>query len=164
MKERIARGLEKIGDLLGCVSAAIIMLLAIPVVYDAVARDVGHPTTWGFEVTLYALITGAFLANAQALKHGNHFRVRFLISLFPQAGKYLDTLAWVATLAFGAIVAVSGAMFAAYSYANDIHAPTLLATPLYIPQAMIPLGGLALTLQSAAHLLSGASGTAEQSE
>lgn len=161
MGKRIAALLETIGDLLGGVAAAIVMLLAVPVVYDAVARDFGHPTTWGFEVTLYALIAGAFLANAQALRHGNHFRVRVLIALFPRAARWFDWLAWGTTLVFGAVILVAGAMFVQYSYANDIRAPTLLGTPMWIPQSALPLGGLALVLQSAALLLGGRAGHAE---
>lgn len=161
MSRCVARFLEKIGDLLGVAAAAIMMLLAAPVIYDAVARDLGYPTIWGFEVTLYALIAGAFLANAQALKHGNHFRVRVLLTLFPRAAKYFDWLAWVTTLVFGAVIAGAGTMFVGYSYTNDIHAPTLLGTPMWIPQSALPLGGLALVLQSLALLLGGHAGRSE---
>ena len=149
----IASAFEKVGDLLGYVAGAIIMLLAIPVVYSAAARDVGYPTDWGFEITIYALITGAFLANAQAFKHGSHFRVKILIARFPHARLYVDAVAWVATFAFGAIIFMSGCLLSIYSYVNDIHAPSLLDTPLFIPQAAFPLGGLGLMLQSLAQLL-----------
>lgn len=151
--ERIALLLERVCDLLGGIAAVIIMLLAVPVIYNAMARDLGHPTTWGFEVTLYALIAGAFLANAQALKHGNHFRMRVLITLFPRAARYFDWVAWGTTLVFGAVIVVAGATFVQYSYVNDIHAPTLLGTPMWIPQSAVPLGGALLMLQSLALLL-----------
>lgn len=164
MRDRVAMILEKTGDVLGYGAAAIIMLLAIPVIYSAVARDAGHPTTWEFEYTLYALITGAFLGNAQALKHGNHFRVRVLLSSLPQARRFFDALAWLATLLFGLVITVAGYVFAAYSYTNHIRAPSLLDTPLYIPQAVIPIGGLALMTQSLAHLLKGASSDADTPE
>ncbi len=158
MRHRIAWLLSKAGEVLGGVSALIVMLLAVPVIYDAVARDVGHPTTWGFEITLYALIAAAYLANADALKHGHHFRVRVMLTIFPRAARYLDWLAWGTTLVFGAVIAVAGAMFVLYSYANDIHAPTLLGTPLFVPQLAIPLGGAALVLQALALLLAGEAG------
>ncbi len=161
MRKRIAALLQTIGDVLGGVAASIVMLLAVPVIYDAVARDLGHPTTWGFEITLYALIAGAYLANAQALRYGNHFRVRVLLTLFPRAARFLDWLAWGTTLAFGAVILAAGATFVQYSYVNDIRAPTLLGTPMWIPQSALPLGGLALVLQSAALLLGGRAGRSE---
>lgn len=153
MRDRIALVLTRTGALLGYIAGAIIMFLTVPVVYSAIARDIGYPTNWGFEIMIYALITGAFLANAEALKSGNHFRVKAFLTLFPKAQIYLDALAWLATLIFGTIILIAGCKLSLYSYLNDIRAPTLLNTPIFIPQAAIPLGGLALMLQSLAYLV-----------
>ena len=149
----VARWLERLGQALGLAAIAVIALLAFPIFYDALARKVGVPTVWVFEVSQYALIAGMFLANAYALRHGNHFRVELLLTLLPRHGRRLDDQALGVTLVFGAIVAIGGGILVHYSYTNGIRSASLLNTPLYLPQSTIPLGGLALVLQAAAMLI-----------
>lgn len=156
------RVLDGIGEAMSRVAVAIVALLAFPICYDVVARAVGHPTIWVFEITLYALGASAFLANAAALKHGAHFRITILLKLFPRWRKRFDQLALLATLAFGLVLAASGAMFAWQSFAEGVRSATLLSIPLFIPQSEIALGGFALVVQSLAMLLAG--GYAELAE
>lgn len=153
LQQKLADGLEKLGDAISWVAIALTCLLPLPILYDVVVRTAGQPTDWAFEYTLYALIGAGFLANAWACKHGSHFRVTTLLNLFPNAKKALDRFSYLAMQAFSAIVTVAGAMLASYSFSNDIHSSSLLGTPLYIPQALIPLGAGALFLQTLALLL-----------
>jgi C4-dicarboxylate transporter, DctQ subunit len=149
------RVLDKMGEAMSRVAVAIVSLLAFPICYDVVARAVGHPTIWVFEITLYALGAAAFLANAAALKHGTHFRITILLKLFPRWRRRLDQLALLATLAFGLVLTASGAMFAWHSFAEGVRSATLLSIPLFIPQSELALGGFALVVQSLAMLLAG---------
>lgn len=149
----LARWMERIGQVMSVAAIAIIAALAFPIFYDALARKAGVPTTWVFEVSQYALIAGAFLANAYALKHGNHFRVQVLTSALPRLRRVFDDMSLLVTLVFGAILAYGGGMLVQYSYANGVRSASILDIPSYIPQAMIPLGGVALVLQAAAMLL-----------
>ena len=153
LRRKLANRLEKLGDAISWVAIALTCLLPLPILYDVVARTAGQPTDWAFEYTLYALIGAGFLANAWACKHGSHFRVTTLLNQFPRGKKALDRFAYLATLAFSAVVTIAGAMLASYSFSNDIHSSSLLGTPLYIPQALIPLGAGALFLQTLALLL-----------
>ncbi len=153
LRRKLADGLEKLGGVISWVAITLTCLLPLPILYDVVARSAGQPTDWAFEYTLYALIGAGFLANAWACKHGSHFRVTTLLNMFPNGKKALDRFAYLVMLAFSAIVTVAGAMLASYSFSNDIHASSLLGTPLYIPQALIPLGAGALFLQTLALLL-----------
>lgn len=153
LRLKLADWLEKLGDVVSLVAITLTCLLPLPILYDVVARTAGRPTDWAFEYTLYALIGAGFLANAWACKHGSHFRVTTLVNLFPNARKTLDRFAYLTMLVFSAIVAVAGAMLAYYSFSNDIHSSSLLGTPLYFPQALIPLGAGALFVQTLALLL-----------
>lgn len=148
-----ARWLQRIGAAMSSVAIVVIALLTFPIFYDALARKAGAPTTWVFEVSQYALITGVFLANAYALRHGNHFRVQILPSLFPQWRRAFDDLALLVTLGFGAIVVWGGWIMVEYSYVNGIRSGTLFDIALWIPQAVVPLGGAALVMQAAAMLI-----------
>jgi TRAP-type C4-dicarboxylate transport system permease small subunit len=154
-KATLIRALDGIGEAMSRVAVAIVALLAFPICYDVVARAIGRPTIWVFEITLYALGAGAFLANAAALKHGTHFRITILVKLFPRWRNRFDQLALLATLAFGLVLAVSGAMFAWQSFSEGVRSATLLSIPLFIPQSELALGGIALVVQSLSMLLAG---------
>jgi TRAP-type C4-dicarboxylate transport system permease small subunit len=148
-----ARFLEHIGQVISVAAVAIVAVLAFPIFYDALARKAGAPTTWVFEMSQYALIAGGFLANAYALKYGNHFRVQVLHSALPRLRRALDDLSLGVTLLFGVIIAYGGGMLVHYSYVNGVRSASILDIPLYVPQAMIPLGGVVLALQAGALLL-----------
>jgi TRAP-type C4-dicarboxylate transport system permease small subunit len=147
------RLLNAIGEAMNRVAVGIVALLAFPICYDVVARALGHPTIWVFEVTLYALGASAFLANAAALRHAAHFRITVLLKLFPRWRGFFDRFALLVTLAFGLVLTVSGALFAWQSFVDGVRSATLLSIPLFIPQSEIALGGLALVTQSLAMLL-----------
>ncbi|TXF10968.1 TRAP transporter small permease subunit [Pelomicrobium methylotrophicum] len=149
----LAYKIKRICKLLNGIAVLVTALLAFPIFYDALARKAGAPTTWVFEMSQYALITGSFLANASALKQGNHFRVQLMFSLFPRWKRLLDDLALAATLAFGLVVLVAGGMLTHYSFVNGIRSASIFSVPLYLPQMMVPLGGLALVLQALAMLV-----------
>lgn len=148
-----AHSLVRLCQIVSAIAIAVVAALTFPIFYDALARKAGYPTTWVFDVSQYALIAAVFLANAHALKNGNHFRVQVLLSVFPRLRRALDDLALTVTLAFGAIIAVGGGMLVHYSFVNGIRSASIFDIPLYIPQAMIPLGGLALALQATAMLI-----------
>lgn len=156
MKERLATQLEAIARAMAWVGIAIVGLLPFPIAYDAVARFFGHPTLWVFETTLYGLVAAAFLANGMALAAGAHFRITMLGHFWPHARKGLDVAAMLVTLAFALTLIVASARFVQYSWDFDIRSNTLLSIPQYLPELALPLGGLALAIQTLAQLLRGA--------
>ncbi len=149
------RILNWIGEMMNHIAVMVVSFLAFPICYDVVARAMGHPTIWVFEITLYALGASAFLANAAALKDGAHFRIAILSKLFPKLKKRIDQFALLVTLAFGVVLMVSGGMFTWRSFVDGVRSATLLSIPLYVPQSELVLGGLALVVQSLAMLLTG---------
>lgn len=155
LRWQLAFWLGLAGNALSYVAIAIIIALPFLIVFDVFMRTIRHPTIWGFEVTVYALTAGGFLANAWALKTGNHFRVVTLITIFPRAKKWLDPIAYLMTLLFSLLIIVAGSMFVKFTYINDIHSASLFYVPLCWPSAFIPLGGIGLCLQSLAILLTG---------
>ena len=152
---RVVRLLELFGAGFGWVSVGIIGLLALPMIYDVVLRTFGHPTIWAFEITTYALIAGTFLANAHALRSGRHFRVTFLLKAFPRVRGCLNYFSAIATLLFGLLIIAAGGIFVQHAFITHLRSPTLLNTPLYLPELAIPLGGVSLTMQALVSLLTG---------
>ncbi len=146
---------RKIGSAMTIVSVGLIIVLCLPITYEAVARSFNRPTIWVFETTLYAFIFLGFLGNALAVKSGAHFRVTLLIGLFPSKRHIFDRIAQVTTLLFALLIIASGVYFMWYSISNDIVSATLLEVPLWIPQLSIPLGGLGLLLQTLVQMVEG---------
>ncbi|WP_420393157.1 TRAP transporter small permease [Acuticoccus sp.] len=142
------RAAETVGRAMTVVSIALMLMLCLPIAYEAVARAFGFPTIWVFETTLYAFIFLGFLGNALAVRAGSHFRVTLLATAFPALKPALDWIAVGATVVFALLIIASGVYFAAYSFEGDILSSTLLEVPLWIPQLAIPLGGLGLLLET----------------
>ena len=149
------RAAEAVGKAMTAVSMVLMLVLCLPITYEAVARSFGYPTIWVFETTLYAFIFLGFLGNALAIQAGAHFRVTLLPDLFPRFARAFDLVAIFATLGFALLIIAAGLYFAHYSWTNDILSATLLEVPLWIPQLAIPLGGLGLFLQTLVVLLRG---------
>jgi C4-dicarboxylate transporter DctQ subunit len=141
---------------MGWIGIALVGLLPFPIAYDAVARSFGHPTLWVFETTLYVLVAAAFLANGITLAGGAHFRITMLGQMWPRCRKVIDIVVLLVILAFALTLIFATAQFVAYSWANDIRSNTLLSVPQYLPELALPVGGLALTIQTLAQLLRGA--------
>ncbi len=149
------RTLDATGKLMTGCSVVLMIVLALPIVYDALLRALGYPTIWVFETTLYAFIVIGFLGNALAVKRGAHFRVTILAQVFPRAKPALDLISNVSVLLFALLVISSGLYFAWYSWSNTIVSSTLLEVPLWIPNLAIPIGGLGLLLQTVVQMCCG---------
>ncbi len=157
MKRWLTTGCASLCRGMTTVSMAVLLMLALPITYDATARAFGHPTIWVFEVSVYALIAAGFLANPVALRTGAHFRVTILHKLFPRLRRALDVFALLMTLLFSMLLIGTGFYFVWYAWHNHILSATMLEVPLWIPQLALPIGGVGLFLQTLALLLSGQS-------
>ncbi len=148
---------RRIGSVMTFIAVTLIVVLCIPITYEAIARSFNAPTIWVFETTLYAFIFLGFLGNSLAVKTGAHFRVTLLAELFPAKRRLFDRFAQLMTLLFALLIIASGIYFMSYSISNDIVSATLLEVPLWIPQLSIPLGGFGLFLETLVQLVSGES-------
>lgn len=155
MRFRLAAWLESVGRTMAWIGMAIIGVLPFPIAYDAIARSMGHPTIWVFEISLYGLIAAGFLTNALALTTGSHFRITILGHLFPRAKPWLDLFALLVTLAFALVLIYASSRFVHYSWSFGIRSNSLLSVPQFIPQLALPLGAVALALETVSLLLRG---------
>jgi C4-dicarboxylate transporter, DctQ subunit len=155
VKNRLADLLEAFARALAWIGIAIIGLLPFPIAYDAIARSFGRPTIWVFETSLYAFVIAAFFVNGLALATGAHFRIIMLGHLWPHAKKAIDFAVLAVTFAFALTLIVASARFVQYSWQFDIHSNTLLSVPEYLPELALPIGGLALAVQTLVQFLRG---------
>jgi len=146
---------QLIGKGMTFASITLMIVLCVPITYEAIARAFNAPSIWVFETTLYAFIFLGFLGNALAVRSGAHFRVTVLLELFPSKRPLFDRIAQLATLGFAVLIIASGVYFMGYSISNHIVSATLLEVPLWVPQLAIPLGGLGLFLQTLVQIVAG---------
>lgn len=149
------RGCQWVCGAMAAISMIIVALLALPVSYDAIMRTFGHPTIWVFEVSLYALIAGGFLANPLSMRSGAHFRVAILHKMFPSLQRFLNFFSMAMTLLFALLMIGTGTYFVHYMWSFGIRSDSLFAFPLWIPTLAIPVGGLGLFLQTLVMMLTG---------
>jgi TRAP-type C4-dicarboxylate transport system permease small subunit len=150
---RLAAQLTAAARMICVVSALITLILPLPVLYEIVMDQLHTPPVWVFEMTGYAIIMIAFAASGYGLTTGHHFRINLLATKFPKLAMPLSLLSALFELAFGVILLIAGWNQAYAAYSQDLRSDTLLQIPQCWPELAFPIGGLAIILQSLAHVL-----------
>ena len=153
--KRMLAAIEKISTGFGYASGALVFLMMISIVFDVIMRHVFNaPTIWADEVSCYLLVGITFLGAAYTLKIDGHIRVEAIITRFgPGIRRYLEIVLDVFSLIFLAIFAWQACKLVADSYSSARITPTLLRTPLYIPQIVFALGLVWFSLQMLVRIL-----------
>lgn len=93
------------------------------------------------EVAGYLLVAILFLGVTTSFRSGSLLRVEFIINRLPaRARLWLDGTFDLIGFGFVAILDYAMIKFVLSTFERDMHAPTLLGTPLYIPQSVMPVG------------------------
>ncbi|OYV24406.1 MAG: hypothetical protein B7W99_02505 [Rhodospirillales bacterium 20-58-10] len=150
---RVAAQLTALARLICMISALLTLILPLPVLYEIVMDQLRHPPVWVFEMTGYAIIMIAFAASGYGLTTGHHFRINLLATKFPKFATPLAMLSALFELAFGVIMLIAGWNQAYAAYSQDLRSDTLLQIPQCWPELAFPIGGMAIILQSLAHVL-----------
>lgn len=131
------------------ISALMISAMALAVVYEVGGRYLfGRPTIWVSETSSYMLVAVAFLGAGWTLRIDGHIRMELLGEAGGAAGRMLsDFMMYFVGAAVSLALVWTGWNMTASNYAFGWKSSTLLATPLWIPQLLIPLGSFALLLQ-----------------
>lgn len=135
-------------------SAALTLLLPLPVLYEIIMDQLQQPPVWVFEMTGYAIIMIAFCASGYGLRTGHHFRICLLAQHWPAAGPPLRALSSLLELIFGLLLAWAGWVQAHASYVQNVRSDTLLQIPQAWPELALPIGGVAIAVQGLGNLLS----------
>jgi TRAP-type C4-dicarboxylate transport system permease small subunit len=152
-RKRVAMRLTAAARAICVVSAVLTLILPLPVLYEIVMDQLRHPPVWVFEMTGYAIIMIAFAASGYGLTTGHHFRINLLSQKFPKLEVVLAMLSALFELAFGVILLIAGWNQAYAAYSQDLRSDTLLQIPQFWPELAFPIGGIAIILQSLAHVL-----------
>lgn len=157
---RIRKVLEAVSHAQFWLCAILIVFMAFAVTYEAISRYLlGSPTIWVTEVSSYMLVAVAFLGAAWTLKVDGHIRMELLADIGGMTGRKIsDFIMFAVIFAVSASLLWTGWNMTAANYEFGWRASTLLATPLWIPQCLIPLGAFNLCVQSLLGLVDTISG------
>lgn len=141
---------EALSRTLFWICAFVILIMALSVTYEVIVRYIfNRPTAWVTELSSYMLVAVAFLGAAWTLRQDGHIRMELLAETTgPKGRKFSDLAMYLVAICISAVLLWTGWNMAVANYTFGWRSMTLLKTPLWIPQMLIPLGALALLLQS----------------
>jgi TRAP-type C4-dicarboxylate transport system permease small subunit len=144
---RVVRVLDAVVLAAAVVAGGMLAAQAIIVSLDALLRSVATPLRWGGEASIYLLLGEALLAAPYALRKGEHFRVTLLVErLSPVVQQRLTWVLSAGAAVFLLVFAWHSGEVALTSFERDLRAPTLLSTPLVIPQSALPISAVLMVL------------------
>ena len=126
----------------GAATGLVLVALVLLVCLEALLRG-GFNYSLGFaeELTGYSVVFVTFFGAALALRGSSMFQVHFLLQKWPEGTRRWLTRAFVViALAICVILAWKTKDLTLSSFSRGKFAPTVLRTPLWIPQTILPLG------------------------
>ncbi|MGI9499550.1 MAG: TRAP transporter small permease subunit [Geminicoccaceae bacterium] len=151
----LLRLIDRLSWAAAIVAAACLALLAIVILAEVIS-------VWAFNKSLefsweygaFFMAGSFFLGLGWTLGEGGHVRVGILAEHLPSAAaRLLDLAATIIALIIAGFLTFALAGLAWSSFSDGSRTFTATATPLVIPQAVITIGALILTLQLVARLV-----------
>jgi TRAP-type C4-dicarboxylate transport system permease small subunit len=140
---------------IGIALAAIALLASMAlIVYSVVMRyGFNQPIAWVDELVGYLLVACVMLAAADALREGEHIAVDIVTERLSARGKRLTAvLGLLAVAASALLLVIEGWDMVAFSRMVGLLSNGYMAVPMWIPQALVPIGACALLLAAIAAL------------
>ena len=143
--DRVVRRLAMLGIALAGISLLGSLVL---VVYSVAMRYfLNQPAAWVDELVGYLLVACVMLAAADALLEGEHLAVDLVTERLGARGKRLTLLAGLAAVALSALLlAIEGYDMVAFSRMVGLMSNGYMATPMWIPQLLVPIGAALMLL------------------
>jgi C4-dicarboxylate transporter, DctQ subunit len=112
------------------------------------------PIEWAEEVMLFLMVGIVFLAAVPVAAEGRHIKMDILINLLPRGGRRaFEILSGLIEIATALIIVWIGLPVILQLYAFDQRSQAA-NMPLWVPQALVPIGLLLLAIATAARLVS----------
>jgi C4-dicarboxylate transporter DctQ subunit len=135
------------------ISGFFIILTTFMIFYEVISRWLfDKPTIWATELSIYAIIGSCFLGSAYAVRTYAHITVDLLIN---NVNDRIKTLLAYLSNALGLVFSLIFTFYSFHHVMNTLElgvtSASLLRVPMYLPEIMLPVGGvlmcLAFTLQ-----------------
>jgi TRAP-type C4-dicarboxylate transport system permease small subunit len=147
--------IEKLSLFFGYISGGFVLFMMFSIGYDVVMRHIFNAATiWADEVSGYLLVGIAFLGAAYTFKVDGHIRIEALMErLQAKTRQRLEFVTDALSIAFLVVFTWQACRLVKDSYVRVNLAPTLVRTPLYLPQLLLAIGLAWLCLQLLAHIV-----------
>ena len=154
---RLVRGLARLGIALAALSLLASLVL---IVFSVVMRYfLNQPAAWVDELVGYLLVACVMLAAADALFEGEHLAVDLVTERLGRAGRHASLIAGLVAVALTALLlVVEGFDMVGFSRMVGLMSNGYMAVPMWIPQLLVPIGGVLLLLAALVALRAAARG------
>ncbi len=123
--------------------------MAFLITADILLRMVKMPIQWAFEMTQWLSATMALLGGGYALLRGGHVKIDIIYKRFPlRTRAILDILTSILFYVLVLILVWQGSIITYESFLTKATTGAQLDPPMWVPQLLVPLGGLLIGLQS----------------
>jgi C4-dicarboxylate transporter, DctQ subunit len=143
------RWIDTSADVGGVIGAVCLLTVSFIVTYEVCMRYLfKSPTTWVAELSVYLCMGIGLLGAAYALKSDSHFTIDIFVDrLKPENRRRIKILTNLMGFAYSCVFVYKGIEMVKFSYDMEDISTGMLETPLWIPQLLIPIGGLLLASQ-----------------
>jgi len=148
--EKVIRFVDQTNKVFAYIAGALMILSVALIITEIVARAVFNSTIYiTTEYTAYFMVGITFLGLAYTLKDKAHIRMTFIYKIFkgPKARMILELYTNIVGLAAFLIITSATFHFFLDSLVSGTQSMQLTKTYLAIPQFILPLGSLLLSLQ-----------------
>lgn len=145
----VFRWIDATSYLGGVLAAICLVILSAIIVLEVVMRYLFNaPTTWVGEMSIYLCMAIGFLALAYGLQTDSHFSITNITErLTPKNRTRLKVFTDFVGFLYSSTFVYKGIGMAKFAYDMEDVSSGMLAVPLWIPCALVPIGGLLLALQ-----------------
>lgn len=151
------KGIDLMIKLGAYLSGFLIIITTAMVFYEIVSRALfNKPTIWATELSIYAIIGSCFLGSAYAVRSYSHITVDLLINSVDDRMKtVLAYLSNALGLVFSIIFTYAGFHHSMNTLELGVTSTSLLRIPMYLPELLLPIGGVLLCLAFVLQIIDG---------
>jgi len=149
------KGIDTFSRVGAYLSALFMVLIVALISVEIVLRTFFKTSTYiSSEYSGYLMVAVVLAGLSYTLRTDGHIRITILlVKLPPQFQRYLEAAAMLMALLVTGFICYYAILMAVDAYTYEMTADSISQTPLYLPQALIPIGLLGLCVQLLAQLL-----------
>lgn len=148
----LARGSDRLltwavmaGGALGSLAIAVMLISSV---FEMVARKLGHPTLWSYDMNIYALLVLTFLTLAAVERDGEHMNVDLFSDHLPASvTRVIYVITGLVSLAFVLLLAWEGWRVAQESATYGRTAGGGVKVAAAAVEMLVPIGAILLALE-----------------
>jgi C4-dicarboxylate transporter DctM subunit len=152
---KVFRPFDRFVSGMGWSAGILVFICSLVVIFDIIARAVGKPTQWGYDITVYILTLFVYLSLAYGLKIGSHINVDLAIQLMnARMREFMGILGLFFTVLFTAFFSRYVLLWALKSIQMQDHGSGLMALILWPAKLCAAISVMVLAIMALRLLIS----------